>query len=153
MRPPRKWVLLPAIAASGPLSLGVETAVRLALFTPEMRYLRSLTGPTLTPIAWSLAGVTALGGVVAVPVQRWWYRRRLARLAPEARTDEARAKAAFEALYVATSVPQLPALAVTFFFTAGASLLPVAVALGVSALAVLAQGLVELDGRCPRGGQ
>lgn len=142
---PRKWALLPAIAASGPLSLGVETAVRLALFTPDMTYLRSLTGPTLTPVAWVLAGVTAFGGLLAVPVQRWWYRRRMVRLAPEARTAEARAKAAFEALYVATSVPQLPALAVTFLFTAGSSLVPVAVALGISALAVLAQGLVTLD--------
>ena len=57
---PRRWVILPVIAVSGPLSLGVETALRLALFTPDMRYLRSLTGPTLTPIAWGLAGLTAL---------------------------------------------------------------------------------------------
>lgn len=143
---PRKWVILPVIAVSGPLSLGVETALRLALFTPDMRYLRSLTGPTLTPIAWGLAAVTALGGAVAVPVQRWWYRRRLAGLAPEARTPEVRARMAFEALYVSTSVPQLPALAVTLLFTAGASLVPVATALAVSALAVLAQGLVKLEG-------
>lgn len=143
---PRKWVILPVIAVSGPLSLGVETALRLALFTPDMRYLRSLTGPTLTPIAWALAALTALGGALAVPVQRWWYRRRLAGLAPEARTPAMRARMAFEALYVSTSVPQLPALAVTLLFTAGSSLLPVATALAVSALAVLAQGLVKLEG-------
>jgi hypothetical protein len=142
---PRTWVILPLIAVSGPLSLGVETAVRLAMFTPEMTYLRSLTGPTLTPIAWGFAAVTALGGVLGVPVQRVWYRRRLARMEPAARTDDARARVAFEALYVGTSVPQIPALLVTFLFTAGASLTPVAVALGVSALAVLAQGLVRLE--------
>jgi len=137
-------MILPVIAVSGPLSLGVETGVRLALFTPDMVYLRSLTGPTLTPIAWALAGVTALGGALAVPVQRAWYRRRLARQGAPA-DEGARARAAFEALYVATSVPQVPALVATFFFTAGSSLTPVAVALGVSALAVLAQGLVKLD--------
>jgi hypothetical protein len=143
---PRRWVILPVIAVSGPLSLGVETALRLALFTPDMHYLRSLTGPTLTPIAWGLAGVTALGGALAVPVQRWWYRRRVAQLPLDARTDDARARMAFEALYVSTSVPQLPALAVTLLFTAGSSLVPVATALAVSALAVLAQGLVKLEG-------
>jgi len=141
---PRKWVILPLIAVSGPLSLGVETAVRLALFTPDMVYLRSLTAPTLTPVAWFLAALTALGGLAAVPVQRGWYRRRIAREGAGA-TPESRARAAFEALYVATSVPQIPALVVTLFFTAGARLLPVAVALGVSALAVLAQGFVRLD--------
>lgn len=142
---PRKWVILPVIAASGPLSLGVETALRLALFTPDMRYLRSLTAPTLTPVAWALTGVTALGGLLAVPVQRAWFQRRWRRLSPEARTPEAHARAAFEALYVATSVPQIPALVVTLLFTAGSSLLPVATALGVSAIAVLAQGLVTHD--------
>lgn len=141
---PRKWVILPLIAVSGPLSLGVETGVRLALFTPDMVYLRSLTAPTLTPIAWGLAALTALGGLAAVPVQRAWYRRRLAGAGADV-TPEARARAAFEALYVATSVPQIPALVVTFFFTAGSRLLPVAVALGISALAVLAQGLVRVE--------
>ncbi|MEZ4392103.1 MAG: hypothetical protein R3A48_13475 [Polyangiales bacterium] len=142
---PRKWVILPLIAISGPLSLGVETALRLALFTPDMRYLRSLTAPTLTPIAWGLAALTALGGLAAVRVQRGWYRRRLAKIPEAERSDDAKARAAFEALYVATSVPQIPALVVTLLFTAGSSLAPVATALGVSAVAVLAQGWVELE--------
>lgn len=145
MSAPRKWLILPVIAASGPLSLGVETGLRLALFTPDMRYLRSLTAPTLTPIAWGLAALTALGGVFAVSVQRAWFRRRWKKLSEAERTVEARERVAFEALYVATSVPQIPALVVTLLFTAGSSLTPVATALGVSAIAVLAQGWVQLD--------
>ncbi|MFO0630872.1 MAG: hypothetical protein U0325_35315 [Polyangiales bacterium] len=146
MAVPRKWVILPLIAVSGPLSLGVETAVRLALFTPDMVFLRAQARPLLTPFAWGLAAVTVLGGAAAVPVQRAWYRRRLASMGVEGETPEGRARAAFEALYVATSVPQVPALVVTLCFTAGSALLPVAVALGVSAAAVLALGLVRLDG-------
>ena len=44
------------------------------------------------------------------------------------------------ALYVATSVPQIPALAATFLFTAGARFVPVMTTLMVAALGVMLQG-------------
>ena len=44
------------------------------------------------------------------------------------------------ALYVASSVPQLPALVATFLFTAGARVEPVMVTLLVAAAGVMLQG-------------
>jgi hypothetical protein len=133
-------VLLPLIAVSSPLSLGVETAIRTALFTDDMRALREMARDSLTPIAWAFVPLTALAGALGVLVHRAVLRRTLARAAlPGARPDAAES-ARLTALYVATSVPQLLALAATFLFTAGARLAPVMITLLVAAFGVMLQG-------------
>nr|MBK7070200.1 hypothetical protein [Deltaproteobacteria bacterium] len=133
-------VLLPLIALSSPLSLAVETAIRTALFTDEMRELRLMARDTLTPIAWWFVPVTAAASVLGVFVHRAVLRRALERAARREGDPDAEENARVTALYVASSVPQLPALVATFLFTAGARVEPVMVTLLVAAAGVMLQG-------------
>lgn len=133
-------VLLPLIALSSPLSLAVETAIRTALFTDEMRELRLMVRETLTPVAWWFVPVTAAASALGVLVHRMVLRRALASAARRRGDPDAEENARVTALYVASSVPQLPALAATFLFTAGARVEPVMVTLLVAAAGVMLQG-------------
>jgi hypothetical protein len=133
-------VLLPLIALSSPLSLAVETALRTLLFTDNMRELRLLARETLTPIAWALVPVTAAAAVLGVFVHRAALRKTLADAALRAGKPDAEENARLTALYVATSVPQIPALAATLLLTAGARVEPVMLTLLVAALGVMLQG-------------
>jgi len=103
-------VLLPLIALSSPLSLAVETAIRTALFTDEMRELRLMVRDTLTPIAWWFVPVTAAASMLGVLVHRMVLRRALASATKRKGDPDAEENARVTALYVASSVPQLPAL-------------------------------------------
>lgn len=133
-------VLLPLIALSSPLSLAVETAIRTALFTDDMRALRSMASDALTPIAWGFVPVTTAASLLGVFVHRAALRRALAAAARKVGNPDAEENARLTALYVATSVPQLPALAATFLFTAGARLEPVMTTLLIAAFGVMLQG-------------
>jgi hypothetical protein len=143
MATPSRRVLVAAIAVSSPLSLGVETALRTLLFTDDMRDLRAMVGPSLTPVAWAMVGLTAVAAVVGVAVQGAAFRHALR--SRDASDPDARERARVQALYVASSVPQLPALVATFLFTGGAALTPVTIALLIAALGVLALGVMRGD--------
>lgn len=138
MGAPSRRLLLPLIALSSPLSLGVETGLRKLLFTADMVDLRTMARPTMTPVAWVIAGLTLVAIFVGVPVHRIAYAHALK--SRDASDPAAVERARMMALYVASSVPQFPALVATFLFTAGAELTPVAVSLGLSALGVMLQG-------------
>ena len=133
-------LLLPLIALSSPLSLAVETAIRTLLFTDDMRELRLLARGALTPVAWGFVPVTVAASVLGVFVHCAVLRRALAGAALRVGKPDAEENARLTALYVATSVPQVPALAATFLFTAGARVEPVMVTLLVAALGVMLQG-------------
>lgn len=133
-------VLLPLIALSSPLSLAIETAIRTVMFTEDMRALRLVVRDTLTPAAWGFVPLTIAASVIGVFVHRAVLRRTLARAATRPGDPDAEESARLTALYVATSVPQLPALAATFLFTAGARVEPVMLTLLVAAAGVMLQG-------------
>ena len=67
-------------------------------------------------------------------------RRALERATRRKGDPDAEENARLTALYVASSVPQLPALVATFLFTAGARVEPVMVTLLVAAAGVMLQG-------------
>lgn len=138
----RRGVLLPLIALSSPLSLAVETGVRTLLFTGEMKELRLMVRDALTPVAWAVVPVTVAASLLGVWAHRVALRRALA--AAKKRTGvpwaEAEESARMTALYVATSVPQIPALGATFLFTAGARVEPVMLTLLIAAAGVMLQG-------------
>jgi hypothetical protein len=142
-------VLLPLIAISSPLSLAVETAIRTALFTDDMRALRLMARDALTPVAWGFVPLTAAAAALGVFVHRAALRRTLAAAARRTGNPDAEENARLTALYIATSVPQLPALAATFLFTAGARLLPVMITLLIAALGVMLQGWTAPTERSP----
>lgn len=133
-------VLLPLIALSSPLSLAVETAIRTALFTGEMRELRLMARDALTPVAWGFVPLTLAASALGVLAHRAALRRAMASAAKRPGDPDAVENARITALYVASSVPQLPALVATFLFTAGARVEPVMVTLLVAAAGVMLQG-------------
>lgn len=134
-------MLLPLIALSSPLSLAVETGLRTLLFTSDMRELRLMVRDTLTPVAWGFVPVTAAASLLGVVVHRAVLKRALAKAALKVGDPDAEEHARLTALYIATSVPQFPALAATFLFTAGARFVPVMTTLLVAAAGVMLQGM------------
>lgn len=138
---PTRTQITVMLALSTPASLVAETLLRRALFTPDLRLLRGLLRPHLTPVAWALLAVTTAAALVGVPVQRRVHAWMFGRLGARATLPAARHQAELGAMYVASSVVQLPTLASTVTFTLGAELLPVATALGVAAVGVGAMGV------------
>ncbi len=140
VKPVSTRVLLPLIALSSPLSLAVETAIRTLLFTDDMKSLRVLLREPLAPVAWAFVPVTVVASLAGVAVHRVALRRTLAAAALRPPKPYAEEHARLTALYIATSVPQLPALLATFLFTAGAPFVPVMTTLLVAAAGVMFQG-------------
>ncbi len=129
------------IAAAAPAVLGLETAARALLLPAPLAQLRQEMRPTLTPIAWALLALTALSVPLAFWAWRALSRRFLAKVEATGSGEKRRGEARFEAMFVATSIPQLPAILSTLLLTAGSEALPVLAAMGISTAAVIAIGL------------
>lgn len=129
--------VLVLVALSTPLALLVETGVRRLMMPPAFEQVRTWLSPALAPWAWATVPIT----LVATGLGWWLYgvllRRALRRAAPE---QPAHDGARLEALILASSAPQLPAVGATVLFMLGAPLLPVIVAMGVATLGVLSLG-------------
>lgn len=137
----RQLGLLGLICLSTPLALGVETVLRRLMMPPNFDAVRAWLEPSLTPWAWATVPVTVLATLLG-----WWIfgalrRRALKGRRPGQDEAQARASAQLEAMILATSAPQIPAVAATLLFMMGASLVPVLVAMGVAMLGVLSIGL------------
>lgn len=137
----RLFGLLALICLSTPLALGVETVLRRLMMPPNFEEVRAWLSPTLTPWAWAAVPVT----VVATGLGWWLFgvlaRRELNKRRPGCTEAEARARAELEAVLLATSAPQVPAVAATMLLMMGASAVPVLVTMGVAMLGVLSLGL------------
>lgn len=141
MSPPRRSVLVAVLAVSSPASLAAETAIRRLTFTADMREMRVLLNPFLTPVAWALLAVTCAAAMVGVPAHRVIHRRMVERLGERRDDPQARASTDTVALYVAASVVQFPTLLATMCFTLGSDVAPVFAALCVAAVGVVLIGL------------
>lgn len=144
----RLYGLLGLVALSTPLVLVVESGLRRLMMPPDFDAVRAWLSPTLTPWAWATVPAT----LVATGLGWWLFgvlvRREQSLLRPGSSADEARAKAEFEALMLASSAPQVPAVAATMLYMAGAPWLPVASAMAMATVGVLSLGL-----RIGRGGR
>lgn len=141
--PLRRGAVVAMLALSSPASLVAETAVRKALFTPDLNAFRTFLRPTLTPVAWALLGVTCVAAVAAVPAHRAIHRRLVSRAASRRPDDPASREEAMQgALYLGASVVQLPTLVSAVTFMMGAELTPVLAALLVAAAGVVAIGVL-----------
>jgi hypothetical protein len=141
----RLYGLLGVIALSTPMALVVETGLRRLMMPPDFDAVRAWLSPTLTPWAWATAPATLVATGLG-----WWLYRVLARRELRARRPglteaQARAKAEFEALMLASSAPQVPAVAATMLFMLGADLVPVAVSMTLATLGVVS--LAAMIGR------
>lgn len=134
----RRLGLLALIASATPIAFALEYAARARLATPEMREVYEALGPSLTAAAWWLVPVPALLGL---PLGRLVSRRVEART--RARLGPAGAeRAGLEALFLATSVPQvLGLLCGDFVFLLGADPPPVLATIGAAVATVFALGL------------
>lgn len=133
--------LLFLVALSTPLAWAFESVLRALVLPPDFERVRAWLAPTLTPWAWVAAGAT-----LAATVLGWWLHRVLARREPRSprpglTREQAHARAELEALMLASSAPQVPAVAATMLFMLGADVVPVAASmvgatLGVASLAL-----------------
>lgn len=140
--PLRRRTVVAMLALSSPASLLAETALRKALFPPDLEGFRVYLRPTLTPVAWGLLALTCAASLVAVPAHRAIHARLLAGAAARRPNDPAaRTEAMQGALYLGASVVQLPTLASTVTFMMGAELAPVLAALLVATAGVAAIGV------------
>ena len=139
-----RWLVLGLIAVSMPMGLGIEQVLQRVVRSPDIDAARAAMGPTLAPVAWALVALTAVTVALGVGLRRWLVARGMARLGARRDDPAARDRVALEALYLATSVPQVPALLATVASLAGAPFVPVVVAAVVSTVGVVALGL---DGR------
>lgn len=146
----RLWGLLGLIALSTPLAWVVESGLRRLLFPPDFDAVRAWLSPTLTPWAWAMVPAALVTTGIG-----WWLYRALARRELLARrpgltAEQARAKAEFEALMLASSAPQVPAVAATMLYMLGADAVPVAAAMITATLGVVSLG-VAIERGVPRG--
>lgn len=131
--------IVAAIALATPIVVATEVLFR-ALLPDVFQEMRAELEPTFTPVAWVLAALTVLAVPLAIWLQRRMYRAARSKLdlatgsRPSAR---ALASARFEAFFVATSIPQLPAVFAALATFVGAQPLPAYGAVTVSMLAVL----------------
>lgn len=131
------------IALATPAALGLETLARVLLLPADLELLRQELRPTLTPLAWGLLALTCLAAPLGLATRKAMERRLLAKVEATSGGPRKRAEAVFEATFVGTSVPQIPAVFATFALTAGSAPLPVLLAVGASAAAVVAIAFVR----------
>jgi hypothetical protein len=139
----RRFGLLALIATSGPIAFAIEWLFRTRFAPAEMREVYELTAPELTRFAWWCVPVPLLGLALGWVIHPSLERRALARIqkdpGPSARPPEERAS--LEAMFLATSIPQLLGLFLDFQFLMGADAAPVLATLPVSVGSVLVLGL------------
>lgn len=137
----RLWGLLAVVALSTPMAMAVETGMRRLMMPPGFDLVRAWLSPTLTPWAWATVPATLAATGLGWWLQRVLVRRELRTPRPGMSEAQARSKAEFEALMLASSAPQVPAVAATMLYMMGAPLLPVVVSMAIAMLGVLSLGL------------
>jgi hypothetical protein len=138
----RNFGTIAVIALATPAALGIETLVRALLLPPDLARLRQEMEPWLTPFGWGTLALTLLATPLGFATRRAMERRLLAKAEALGGSEKRRGEARFEALFIGTSVPQIPAIFATFALTAGSRALPVLLAVFTSSAAVLAIALL-----------
>ncbi len=131
------------VAASTPLALAAETGLRRLMFPPEFDEVRLWLRPQITPWLWLAPITCALAIPLGLFVQRYLVARSL-RTATGTLTTAMRASIEVDALLLATSVPQVPAILATMGFTLGAAIDPIAAAIAIATLGIMVIGFVGL---------
>jgi len=150
-RPPNRVLWLVILAA--PVALGFETTIRLLFFPDDFEMVREFLHPFLTPVAWALGLLAAVGGFAGLALQRRMSEKRLARLPPDA-SVELRYQQVFGVFLLTTAVPQIPSVLATITFTFGASIWPVLVGIVFCSAGVVAQArrVASIADAPPSGG-
>lgn len=126
------------VAISAPLAFASESLIRKLVLPPEFDEVRDFFGPGATSFAWGCVALCVLAAVFGIWVQRRWVRERTQR-AREEGTDVG--KAAMDRTFLSMSIPQVPAILSTVAYMSGSELTPVVVAMVISSVGVIAQGI------------
>lgn len=125
------------MAVATPAALAIETTARVLFLPPDLNAFRLELEPALTPVAWGLLVLAAASVPLGFAAKRSVTKRLVEKVNAYGGSEEKLAEARFEAVFVAASIPQIPALLATVALTAGSSALPVLLAVGLSVVAVL----------------
>ena len=120
------------------MALGFESLVRHFVMPAELAEIRGFFAPMATTAAWVFAAACILADGLGMVLQRRWC---LARMELARADGSDLARAAMDRTFLAMSVPQVPAILATAAFMSGSELVPVLVAMAISSVGVVAQGL------------
>jgi hypothetical protein len=143
----RRLVLLLATLSAAPAALGLELVIRAYLMPPEVREVYAFIGPELTRLAWWLVPSPLVGLALGLWLEPRLYARALERLRQARGTSSLgeavslEERAGLEAMFFATSIPQLFGFMQDFGFLLGADVGPVLATMPVSMASVLVVGL------------
>jgi hypothetical protein len=136
-RSSRRWLIL-FTATAVPVALGVEALARAFLLPPEFEEVRHFLGPTMTVFAWAMVVVTLAMVLLGILLQLWMTRRAVRRATQQGRAVE-EARASMGPFLIAASLPQAPAILAGLSLLAGAEVVPVLLAVGLSTAGVCIQ--------------
>lgn len=151
----RRLGLLLATLSAAPAALGLELAIRAYLMPPEVREVYAFVGPELTRLAWWLVPSPLVGLALGLWLEPRLYARALERLRRGGGTSalgeavSEHERAGLEAMFFATSIPQLFGFMQDFMFLLGADIGPVLATMPVSMGSVLVVGLAPRRARAP----
>jgi hypothetical protein len=135
-------LLVAAFACAGPMALVIDLVARHFVVGSQPAEVQQFLADHVTPLAWAIVPGPLLGGLLGFfryPVR---YAKGLARAAKDPSTSPADAeeRADMEALFVGTTLAQLPALLGDFSVMLGARLAPALCATSISVVAVVLIG-------------
>ncbi len=127
------------IASAGPMMLGLDFLLRHFLIASQAADVRAFMAEHVTPIAWGVVPFPLLGGVVGF---RWYparFRKSLERWRRDSTItpDVAAERADLEALFLTTTLAQLPAVLGDLSLILGAHVAPALSSTAVSVTAVI----------------
>jgi hypothetical protein len=137
----RRIAILIVITLTTPAVLGVEHLARRFVVPAEWEEIRRELNPIMTPVGWVLLALTVVSIPIAFVIYRALSRRLLAKVEAIGGGPKQRATARLEAMFVATSAPQIPAALAALSLSFGSDALPVLLAVGLSAAAAAAIGV------------
>ena len=140
-----RWLIVAMTASAAPVVFGFDLLARQLVIGTQPPELQQFMAEHVTTFAWWALPFPLAGSVAGMLVYPWMYRRLLARhkasppsgAGPEQRAD-------LEALFLAASLVQLPALLGDFSVLLGARLTPAICSSTISTASVV---LIALVGR------
>jgi hypothetical protein len=137
-----RGLLVAAIAGAGPMALAFDLVARHFVVSGQPAEVRQFLADHVTPLAWAIVPLplaSGLFGFFRYPVR---YAKALARTANDRSTsrEDAEQRADMEALFLGTTLAQLPALLGDFSVMLGARLAPALCATAISMTAVVMIG-------------
>lgn len=136
-------LLVLVIALAGPSMLALDIVIRHFFLGAQPADVRAFLAEHVTPLAWCIVPLPLVGGIVGYRSYPSRFRARLERWRRDATlsAEAASERADLEALFLATTLAQLPAVLGDLSLILGAGLAPVVCSTTIATAAVLAIGL------------